>query len=63
MQTERGMPSIQTWFQATVLLKQEKQNKLSTPFAPEPYDVVSRNGSSFTIKSTEVVQLKGILHM
>ena len=41
-----------------MLLKQEKQNKLSTPFAPEPYDVVSRNGSSFTIKSTAVVQLK-----
>ena len=41
-----------------VLLKQEKQNKLSTPFAPEPYAVVGRNGSSFTIKSTEVVWLK-----
>ena len=41
-----------------VLIKQEKQNKLSTPFAPKPHDVVSRNGSSFTIKSTEVVQLK-----
>ena len=41
-----------------VLLKQEKQNKLWTPFAPEPYDAVSRNGSSFAIKSTEVVQLK-----
>ena len=25
-------------------------NKLSTPFALEPYDVVGRNGSSFTIK-------------
>lgn len=41
-----------------VLLKQEKQNKLSTPFAPEPYDVVSRNGSSIIIKSPEGVQLK-----
>ena len=41
-----------------VLVKQEKQNKLSTPFAPEPYDVVGRNGSSFTIKSTKVVWLK-----
>ena len=41
-----------------VLLKQEKQNKLSTPFAPEPYDVVSRNGSSIVIKSPEGVQLK-----
>ena len=34
-----------------VLLKQEKQNKLSTPFAPELYDVVSRNGRSIIIKS------------
>ena len=33
-----------------VLLKQEKQNKLSTPFAPELYDV-SRNGRSIIIKS------------
>lgn len=41
-----------------VLLKQEKQNKLSTPFAPEPYDVVRRNGSSIIIKSPEGVQLK-----
>ena len=43
-----------------MLLKPEKQNKLSTPLAPESYDVVRRNDSSFTIKSTnqEVVQLK-----
>ena len=34
-----------------VILKQEKQNKLSTPFAPELYDVVSRNGRSIIIKS------------
>ena len=39
-----------------VLLKQERQNKLSTPFAPELYDVVSRNGSSIVIKSPEGVQ-------
>ena len=41
-----------------VLLKQEKKNKLSTPFAPEPYEVVSRNGNSIIIKSPESVQLK-----
>ena len=41
-----------------VLIKQEKENKLSTTFAPEPYDVVSRNGSSIIIKSPEGVQLK-----
>ena len=38
-----------------VLQKQEKQNKLLTPFAPEPYDVVSRNGSNIIIKSPEGV--------
>ena len=39
-----------------VLVKQERQNKLSTPFAPELYDVVSRNDSSIVIKSPEGVQ-------
>jgi len=34
-----------------VLLKQEKQNKLSTPFAPELYDIVRRNSRSIIIKS------------
>ena len=34
-----------------VLPKQEKQNKSSTPFAPELYDVVSRDGRSIIIKS------------
>ena len=29
-----------------------------TPFAPEPYDIVSRNGSNIIIKSPEGVQLK-----
>ena len=29
-----------------VLVKQEKQNKLSTPFAPQPYDVVTKSGNS-----------------
>ena len=32
-----------------VLQKQEKQNKLLTPFAPEPHDVVSTNGSNIII--------------
>ena len=41
-----------------VLLKQEKQNSLSTSPAPELYDVVGRNGSSIVTKSPEGVQLK-----
>ena len=40
-----------------VLVKQERRNKLSTPFAPEPYDVVTKNGNSVIIESPEGVQL------
>ena len=42
-----------------MLEKEEEQNKLSTPFAPEPYEVVNRSGSSIIIKPHESVQLKG----
>ena len=42
-----------------VLQKQEKQTSFQHHyFAPEPYDVVSRNGSSIIIKSPGRVQLK-----
>ena len=39
-----------------VLVEQEKQNKLSTPFAPQPYDV-TKSGNSIIIESPEGVQL------
>ena len=39
-----------------VLVRQERRNKLSTPFAPEPYDVISKNGNSVVIESPEGVQ-------
>ena len=41
-----------------VVPKQEKQTKLLTPLAPEPYDIVSRYGRSIIIKSPEGVQLR-----
>ena len=41
-----------------VLLKQERQNKLSTAFAHEPYDVVAKKGNSVVIESPEGVLLK-----
>ena len=40
-----------------VLVKQERRNKLSTPFAPEPYAVVTKTGNSVVIESPEGVQL------
>jgi len=33
-----------------VLVKQERRNKLSTPFAPEPYDVITKNRNSVVIE-------------
>ena len=41
-----------------VLVKQERQNKLSTPFAPEPHEVVTKTGNSVVIESPNDVQLK-----
>ena len=38
-----------------VLVKQEHKNKLSTPFAPEPYDVLTKTGNS--VESPGGVQL------
>nr|XP_002730526.1 PREDICTED: uncharacterized protein K02A2.6-like [Saccoglossus kowalevskii] len=33
-----------------VLVKQQKRNKMSTPFNPEPYEVVSKKGSMTTVQ-------------
>ena len=41
-----------------VLVKQERQNKLSTPFAPEPDKVVTKTGNGVVIESPDGVQLK-----
>ena len=38
--------------------KQERQNKLSTPCAPEPHEVVTKTGNSVVIEYPESVQLK-----
>jgi len=40
-----------------VLVNQKRKNKLSTPFAPEPYDVVTKTGNSIVVESTDGVQL------
>jgi len=40
-----------------VLVKQERKNKLSTPFAPEPYDVVTKTGNRVVVESPDGVQL------
>ncbi|PFX22385.1 Uncharacterized protein K02A2.6 [Stylophora pistillata] len=40
-----------------VLVKQECKNKLSTPSAPEPYDVITKTGNSVVVESPYGVQL------
>ena len=39
-----------------VLLQQEKRDKLSTRFDPNPYTVLSKHGNSFVVQSREGVQ-------
>ena len=46
-----------------VLVKLERENKLSTPFAPEPHEVVNKTGNSVVIESPDGVQLKLIIPM
>ncbi len=41
-----------------VLLRQEKKNKLSTPFEHQPYEVVTKNGNSVVIESPAGVRYK-----
>ena len=38
-----------------VLVKLERENKLSTPFAPEPHEVVKKRGNSVVIESPDGV--------
>ena len=46
-----------------VLVKQDRQNKLSTPFSPEPHEVVTKTGNSVVIESPEGIQLKRTTHV
>ena len=39
-------------------MKQRQENKLATPFAPEPYEVISKHGNSVVIESPQGVQYK-----
>ena len=36
-----------------VLIKQPKQNKMSTPFKPEPFEITDKKGSMITAQSEE----------
>ena len=40
----------------TVLVKQDRENKLSTPFAKTPVKVVSKNGNSVVVESGQGVR-------
>jgi hypothetical protein len=41
-----------------VLIQQRKQDKLSTPFEPDPYKVVDKAGSQVTVESPSGIQYK-----
>ena len=42
----------------TVLLKQERKNKLTPTFRPEPYRVLDKSGNSLVVQSPDGVQYK-----
>lgn len=46
-----------------VLLKQEKSNKLTTPFKPAPLTVMQRNGNSVIIEGDGVQYKRNITHV
>ena len=59
--TSRGAQPCDLQMGDQVLLKQEKSNKLSTNFQPEPYEIVERKGNSVVIQSLQKSQ-KGQYH-
>ena len=42
----------------TVLLRQERKNKLTPTFRPEPYRVLDKSGNSVVVESPDGVQYK-----
>ena len=52
----RGAKYSNTNIGDEVLVKQEKQNKLTTTFSPVPYKVVDKKGNSQQIESSDGVQ-------
>uniref|UniRef100_A0A3P9MCB8 Gypsy retrotransposon integrase-like protein 1 n=1 Tax=Oryzias latipes TaxID=8090 RepID=A0A3P9MCB8_ORYLA len=46
-----------------VLLRQQKQNKLSTPFEPEPYTVISRKGPSVWLEKDGKKKMRHVSHV
>ncbi|XP_024117578.2 uncharacterized protein K02A2.6-like [Oryzias melastigma] len=46
-----------------VLLRQQKQNKLSTPFEPEPYTVISRKGPSVWLEKNGIKKMRHVSHV
>ena len=50
------IPSRYSVLGKNVLVKQEKQNKLTTAFNPAPYTVVSKKGNSVIVENPEGVQ-------
>ena len=46
----------------TLLVKQPKQNKLSTPFNPRPLEVVDKKGSMITAKDGDLQMTQNSSH-
>ena len=46
-----------------VLFKNEKTNKLTTPFRPYPFTVVQKNGNSVLVQVNDVQYERNIIHV
>ena len=53
MQTSATMPKTDLDVGDKVLIKQPKQNKMSTPFKPEPFEITDKKGSIITAQNAE----------
>lgn len=56
--SKRGAKASDIEIGDRVLIRQDKANKLSTPFNPNPHIVVDKNGSSTVVESPQGVQYK-----
>lgn len=58
MYSDKKRKACESQLQDGVLLKQEREKKLSATFESEPYTVVKKNGNSVVVKSAEGVKYK-----
>ena len=46
-----------------LLLRQEKENKLSTPYKQSPFTVIQRNGNSVLVEAVSVQYRRNVTHV